>query len=215
MVNKTRKKGLIIIFLAIIASICLAQHISTVREEQAIVAKQKEIEQTAKDYNDGLWYIEKGNFEDARIRLNRFYNGKYNSDEKYKDAQMLAIYSTARYDEWAPNVPYRIQYSMANDEISKIPDDYTGQYYKDIQNFKKKVRDRLDTYAQTDKDKAKERASNVYVGDSDVKVTQIFGEPQKKNITTTGNTVHEQWVYSGGKYIYIENGVVTGWQDSK
>ena len=210
--TKAKKKGIIIILVIISA---LAYHISTVREEQAVLAKQKEIEQTAKDYNDGLWYIEKENFEDAKKSLYRFYDGKYNGEEEYKDAQILAMYATARYDEWAPNTPYRLQYSMANDELKKIPNDYSGQYCKDIQNFKKKIRDRLDTYAQTDKDEVKERASKIYVGDSDVKVTQIFGEPQRKNKTTTGNTVREQWVYGNGNYVYIENGVVTGWQDSK
>lgn len=43
-----------------------------------------------------------------------------------------------------------------------------------------------------------------------------WGEPTKKNITiTSSGTVHEQWVYGNGKYVYVENGVVTGKQYSE
>lgn len=184
-------------------------------QKQAELNNQHEIEQIAKDYNDGLWYLENRNFKDAEIKLNRFKDGKYNNDEKYKDAQILSIYATARYDEHRPDVYYRMQYQMANDELSKIPDDYNGQFVKDIKRYKQDVKDRLEVYAQTDKEHAKERETHIFVGDPYVKVTQLWGEPIRKNRTVVGNTVREQWVYGNGNYIYIENGLVTGWQDSK
>ncbi len=40
-----------------------------------------------------------------------------------------------------------------------------------------------------------------------------WGKPNKVNKTTTKYGVHEQWVYSGNKYIYFDDGVVTGIQD--
>jgi outer membrane protein assembly factor BamD (BamD/ComL family) len=73
-------------------------------KKQLELKRQQEITQTAKDYNDGLWYLEKGNFEGAKSRLSRFYDGKYNNEEKYKDAQILAVYAMARYREWEPGV---------------------------------------------------------------------------------------------------------------
>ncbi|KKC46959.1 hypothetical protein VE23_07110 [Paenibacillus sp. D9] len=36
-----------------------------------------------------------------------------------------------------------------------------------------------------------------------------WGKPSKINKTTTKYGVHEQWVYYGGRYVYLEDGVVT------
>ena len=40
-----------------------------------------------------------------------------------------------------------------------------------------------------------------------------WGRPQKVNRTTTASVIREQWVYSGYRYIYFENGVVTSIQE--
>lgn len=40
-----------------------------------------------------------------------------------------------------------------------------------------------------------------------------WGSPEKINKTTTAYTIHEQWVYSGYRYIYLDNGIVTAIQN--
>lgn len=40
-----------------------------------------------------------------------------------------------------------------------------------------------------------------------------WGSPKKINKTTTAYGVHEQWVYSGYKYLYFDNGILTSIQD--
>jgi len=53
----------------------------------------------------------------------------------------------------------------------------------------------------------------MYSGD----VLDLLGSPDKKNITTGDWGTHEQWVYenyySKVKYVYVENGKVTAWQE--
>lgn len=39
-----------------------------------------------------------------------------------------------------------------------------------------------------------------------------WGSPDKINTTITANTTYEQWCYSGNRYIYFENGIVTAIQ---
>lgn len=39
-----------------------------------------------------------------------------------------------------------------------------------------------------------------------------WGKPDKKNITKTSTTVHEQWVYEDQGYVYLDNGIVTSIQ---
>ena len=36
-----------------------------------------------------------------------------------------------------------------------------------------------------------------------------WGDPEKINTTTTANGTSEQWVYSSGNYVYLDNGIVT------
>lgn len=48
-------------------------------------------------------------------------------------------------------------------------------------------------------------------------VSELFGNPTKKNTSTGEWGIHEQWVYDNPyvkvKYVYIENGKVTSWQE--
>lgn len=41
----------------------------------------------------------------------------------------------------------------------------------------------------------------------------LWGLPQDINKTTTANSVSEQWVYDGNRYIYFDNGIVTAIQE--
>lgn len=40
-------------------------------------------------------------------------------------------------------------------------------------------------------------------------LNSTWGSPKKKNITENSYGTHEQWVYSGNRYIYFDNGIVT------
>lgn len=43
----------------------------------------------------------------------------------------------------------------------------------------------------------------------------LWGKPESINKTTTALGVSEQWVYSNGRYVYLDNGVVTTIQEIK
>ena len=43
-------------------------------------------------------------------------------------------------------------------------------------------------------------------------VKTTWGEPEKKNTTTTKYGTHEQWVYAGNRYLYFDNGILTSIQ---
>lgn len=188
--------------------------------KQEVIRKQQYLEQQqeaytkwqqelAKRYNDGIWYISKYNYKAAKETLSCFYKGEHNA---FKDAQILAIFATAKEWENAPYINYRTAYDFASSELKKIPKDYNGQFAVEINIFRDKVQGRLDNYASADKEARKEKDSHIYVGDSEYKVLEVMGEPRKKNRTAVGNTVREQWVYNG-KYIYIQDGTVVSWQD--
>lgn len=43
--------------------------------------------------------------------------------------------------------------------------------------------------------------------------SSTWGSPNKVNKTTNSYSVSEQWVYSGGKYLYLDDGIVTSIQE--
>ena len=126
---------------------------------------------------------------------------------------MLAIYALARYDQTSPEVKYKDTYGLPIKEMSKIPADYNGQFADEIREYKKYLDKMYTTYSEIDRDAEEKKKTTVYIGDTANKVEEVFGEPKRKNRTVVGNTVSEQWVYGNGKYIYIENGRVTAWQN--
>ncbi|MBI4230988.1 MAG: hypothetical protein HY608_09160 [Planctomycetes bacterium] len=58
------------------------------------------------------------------------------------------------------------------------------------------------------------RAGEVSIGMTGNQVCASRGEPKSRNRTVGVWGVHEQWVYER-LYVYIENGVVTSYQDSR
>jgi hypothetical protein len=54
----------------------------------------------------------------------------------------------------------------------------------------------------------------VVAGMTREEVRSSWGEPEHINTTTYGQNVHEQWVFSGSRYVYFEDGVVTSFQQS-
>lgn len=48
---------------------------------------------------------------------------------------------------------------------------------------------------------------------ADEVLASTWGSPEKVNKTTTINGVHEQWVYKNGRYVYLDDGIVTAIQE--
>lgn len=168
-------------------------------------------------YSLGIDYLKKYDSKNARGALSYFADGAYNNKEKYKNAQILYFYAKAQDDESSIDLPIDVGKQMAKRDIELIPDDYSGQFadqikmYKEYINEKIKKREEIKKAAQ----EARQRDidSHVYIGDSEYKVRKVMGEPLRINRTVSNNNTHEQWVYNNGHYIYLDNGIVKGFQD--
>lgn len=54
----------------------------------------------------------------------------------------------------------------------------------------------------------------IWIGMSDDQLKKSMGRPHEVNRTVGAWGNHEQWVYGDwGPYVYVENGIVTSWQD--
>ena len=53
----------------------------------------------------------------------------------------------------------------------------------------------------------------IWIGMTKDMLRESWGAPEDINRTVAAASIHEQWVYRYGRYVYIEDGTVTSWQD--
>lgn len=53
----------------------------------------------------------------------------------------------------------------------------------------------------------------IWIGMTNQMTIESWGNPIDINRSVGAWGVHEQWIYSGNKYLYFENGVLKSWQD--
>ena len=71
---------------------------------------------------------------------------------------------------------------------------------------------KADAEAEVKRQAAMVKAHKIWVGMTEAQLLKSIGKPEKVNRTVTANGKSEQWVYHGN-YIYVENGVVTAFQN--
>ncbi|WP_262176540.1 hypothetical protein [Saccharococcus sp. Marseille-Q5394] len=107
----------------------------------------------------------------------------------------------------------------AIEEIMEIPDDYNGVFVDKITKFKELNKSEISevkseerrTERLVEKWEAMKEPS-IGMSASDVKSSR-WGKPMRVNKTTIKYGVREQWVYSGNRYLYLEDGFVTAIQE--
>lgn len=142
--------------------------------------------------------------------------------EQYEEARSADEEKRQTYDG------LRFKYSQVLETLEKvkvIPDEYIDEV-KDIKIF---ATEKTQHYSDLDRknkeeynkqkllEKADQRTLDpqpVTIGMTQEEVlTKGWGRPNKINTTTTKNTIYEQWVFSGYRYLYFENGELVSIQD--
>lgn len=114
--------------------------------------------------------------------------------------------------------------SALTDECTQVTDKINSLYDKELLDFTRyfsyvnRISDRTIAQAEAAASKAQQDYNEKYfapkIGMSAQKVLEsTWGEPTDINKTTTKYGVHEQWVYYGGRYVYLEDGIVTSIQE--
>jgi len=99
-----------------------------------------------------------------------------------------------------------------------LDDVFDGSEYRDYKEyfFKGKPSDVLANWRKRNAQAEVEHKAKggVRIGFSKEDVLKSnWGKPESVNKTTTANGVREQWVYSGGNYLYFINGILTSIQN--
>jgi hypothetical protein len=78
------------------------------------------------------------------------------------------------------------------------------------------ISDEIATAAAREAQKREAKHRGVSVGMTAEQIVQSsWGKPQKINVTITARGKHEQWVYAGFQYLYLEDGVLASIQTSR
>lgn len=151
---------------------------------------------------EAIELVHKEDFEAALEKINQVTHIKNTSSAKnYIQARILFDTDTNQY----------LLY------LAKIGSNYDGILGNEIQEYIKKETNgwkEIREYAENIKfleENIKERPS-LYMTSDEVR-NSTWGEPMDINKTTTSGGIHEQWVYYGNRYIYLDNGIVTAIQE--
>ena len=114
-------------------------------------------------------------------------------------------------------LPMYMKYEDADRYMSKIPDDYNGMFSEKIKVDKEKVKKKIveakGWVEESAREAAQEKANNLYIGDSESKMRSVLGKPESVNVLVTSRGEEKQNVYSGNRYVYTLNGIVTAMQN--
>lgn len=141
-------------------------------------------------------------------RLEALYRNKNYIETKQVLQEINAKYPNSDIVKKANSTFINLDELIKQNEVEKAEQEVKAQ------KAAEEHRQYLKQQEEAKKKQQEEREKTVYIGDNQEKVLRVMGKPDRVNRTVTKNSIHEQWVY-GRTYIYLDNGVVTSWQDSK
>ncbi|HAN10067.1 MAG TPA: hypothetical protein DCP90_05555 [Clostridiales bacterium] len=173
-------------------------------------------------------YIEQRNRYEKGLQLVK--EQKWDEADKYMliGETALAYYVDAKISYAKKDVKEAIK------SLDNISDrDYKNNEYfrNDIIGFKEKIEKEYEPYRKMEENMESYNKAMEKHREEDMKRWELrdkepaigmtasearsskWGSPKDINRTTTAYGVHEQWCYSGNKYIYLEDGIVTSIQD--
>lgn len=187
-------------------------------------SEESEREYAEAQYIKAVEFIKQEKYHDASVALVNYYSyGKPKNPKNHN----LYCYVIAKKDM------NEHDYSGAGYIIERIVDSSAINefYYEDLLTIKKtikkeknikdeKYKAELQAQREKEKDKQKkeeeEHKKHLYIGDTEDKITELWGNPDSVNRHVSSYGTTKQYVYYRGNKmicIYTENGIITDFQD--
>lgn len=180
--------------------------------------KSKEIFKTIQEYKDALAYL---NNNEIMINIQGIWQQKKDlSNWIYEiTGWQLNVYSnmsSGKYiieNEYFNRLPGNMTIQINNKEICIILDGKKSIRFLNYDKNKNVITDDLGTFVKQPTYKIKKiKEPAIGMTKSEVE-NSTWGKPKDINKTTTQYGISEQWCYSGYKYIYFDDGIVTSIQE--
>lgn len=143
--------AMIVVFTGVFMAVLSNKPVEKVQAE----TQENKVSDIDKKYNEGIAFIDKYDYMSACTALTIFSDGNYNSDEKFKDAQMVFFYAQAQLSK-EDNQGKALEY------LSKIPNEYAGKYAGEIRI----LRELLQNKSNQETSQNTKKAQNDQVADS-------------------------------------------------
>jgi hypothetical protein len=141
-----------------------------------------------------------------------FKTNNYSYTKAYQPEYYLSLYFTSMKN-------YNLEeYTYAYDIIKKIPNSYKGIYAEDIERAKDQIKGKSDEITgewveQERKERVQNTVPQIGMTKKEVINDTNWGKPEDIKRTTTQYGIEEQWIYSGYRYLYFEDGKLSMIQD--
>ncbi|WJN47594.1 hypothetical protein QUH71_26890 (plasmid) [Priestia aryabhattai] len=141
-----------------------------------------------------------------------FKTNNYSYTKSYQPEYYLSLYFTSMKS-------YNVEeYTYAYDIIKKIPNSYKGIYAEDIEMAKNQIKRKSDEITgewaeQERKERVQNTVPQIGMTKKEVINDTNWGKPEDIKRTTTQYGIEEQWIYSGYRYLYFEDGKLAVIQD--
>lgn len=124
--------AMIVVFTGVFMAVLSNKPVEKVQAE----TQENKVSDIDKKYNEGIAFIDKYDYMSACTALAVFSDGNYNSDEKFKDAQMIFFYAQAQLSK-EDNPTKALEY------LNKIPNEYAGKYAGEIRILRELLQNKL------------------------------------------------------------------------
>lgn len=173
--------------------------------------KMNQCEKIIEDTSNPITNEQTKIIKDFETKYLRMYNTD-GSDNSQRRNQFISFLTSKMTDALASN---NIDY--LNKLIDSSQFFMVGDYTSDIYKLYGEINDRLNILQPT----SSQQTTNTIIIPTEPSIgmtanevlNSTWGKPESINKTTNVNGTSEQWIYSGYRYIYLDNGIVTAIQN--
>jgi len=150
--------------------------------------------------------IQRNNIQSEIIKIDSLYNILNNYVITYKKGTIFKDWETE--EEISKNI---VEIPIKFAEYTRDSIDYV---YKVKNNTQLRAKQLYEKYGWNKEECINIAKGYIFMGMTKEQLIMAWGKPKDINRTVTRYSIDEQWVYGDfGPYVYLEDGVVTSWQD--
>ncbi|WP_291636447.1 hypothetical protein [Clostridium sp.] len=209
MKNKVKYVGIALTIVAIILLVGVAGFTSRTR-----TLEKKEF---TVEFNQSKEFIDNANdLSISQIKIIKDFETKYLSSNHYKNTQFSNIFIPFLKSKMTDGLTsHDVTYMNKLVDVSSV---FVVTSNDEIKTLRTKLIDETNIIKNATRyvheTSISSEPSKPYIGMTEVDLVECaWGQPEDVNKTTTAYGISKQYCYSGNKYVYVEDGIVTTIQD--
>lgn len=143
-------------------------------------------------------------------RIGEYLSVKIDSQNVFISYAFL-VQNTEEIKEFAYKIRYEAKVNAQAIKDSTLKEQFRQEQLALNEDFQEKLKEMTEKYGAVNGKKVALRS--VWISMTEEMLIDSWGYPSDINTTALAGLVKKQYVYPNYQYVYVENGVVTAWQD--